>query len=326
MDRRQFKGTSIFRILVQQMEFELREYRDFVEETSSELRSKINRIEKNYEDIRGTEDEEQYSDILIDEYWKYGKMFSKFTYNPMLLSIYSFFEHWLKRLCEFDNRKGFSNISVSDLAGRNYIEKSRIYFEKVAEISLSELESDWKRIQTVQQIRNLITHNDSNFFKKGSKENYNQELFKILKSEEHIEFDEKSGEFHIKDKDFILDLVNLVEGYLKAVSSKISKVKVVAKNTSLPHDMTGWGKEKSESLIKSVIHGLDMLDRYEERDDEFKLEDTLSIMRGQFETMSWNLTKILAFFSNGEWRTSDGETIVKERSEGLDKLKKLYEN
>ncbi|WP_323758442.1 hypothetical protein [Roseivirga sp.] len=326
MDRRKFKGTTIFGILEQQIKSELQEYRDFVEETSNELHSKINRIEKDLEKIKGTKDEKLYGDILIDEYWKYDKMFSKFTYNPMLLSIYGFFEHWLKRLCEFDNRKGLSNISVSDLAGRNYIEKSRIYFEKVAEIPLSELESDWKRIQIVQQIRNLITHNDSNLFKNDSKKNGNQELFKILKTEEHIEFDEKSGEFYIKHKNFILDLVNIVERYLKTVIFKISKVKVIARNTSLPHNMTSWGQEKSENLIKEVIHGFDMLDRYEERDDEFKLQDTLSIMRGLFETMSWDLTKMLAFFSNGEWQTSDRETIVKERYEGLKKLKELYKN
>lgn len=326
MDRRKFKETSIFRVLEQQIKFELREYRDFINETSDELSSKINRIEKDFKEIEGTEYEEDFTDNLIDEYWKYDKMFSKFTYNPMLLSAYAFFEHWLKRLCEFDNRKGFSNISVSDLAGRNYIEKSQIYFEKVAEISLSELESDWKRIQTVQQIRNLITHNDSNIFKESSKKKYNQELYKILEKEEHIEFNKKTGEFYIKNKKFILELIDLIENYLKTVITKVSRVKVIAKNTSLPFDMTAWGTEKSERLLKDVIHGLDMLDRYEERDDEYRLEDTLAMMRGQFETMSWNLTKLLSFFSNGEWRTSDRETIVKERIKGLEKLKELYKN
>ncbi|MGB0887864.1 MAG: hypothetical protein ACPGSL_07060 [Vicingaceae bacterium] len=326
MDRRQFKGISIFKILESQMEFELQEYKNFIEETSSELHSKISQLEKNYEEIRGTEDEELFGDLIIDEHWKYDKMHSKFTYNPMILSIYAFFEHWLKKLCEYDNRKGLSSISVSDLAGRNYIEKSKVYFEKIAKISLSELESDWKIIQSIQQIRNLITHNDSNLYKKESKKNYNQELFNFLKAEEHIVFDEKSGEFYIKNKDFIINLVNIIERYLKMVSSKISKVKVIAKSSRLPFDMANWGKEKSESLLENVIHGLDMLDRYEERNDEYRLQDTLSIMKGQFETMAWDLTKMLAFFSDGKWKASDREKIVNERTKGLKTLKKLYNN
>lgn len=326
MDRRQFKATSIFRILEQQIKMELREYRDFIEETSSELDLKINQIEKNFEKIKDSDNEDEYSDILIDEYWKYDKMFSKFTYNPMLLSVYGFLEHWLKRLCEFDNRKGFSNISVADLSGRNYIEKSRLYLEKVALISLTELEKDWKRIQKIQQIRNLITHHNSNIFKGGSKKNYNQEIFKLLQDEESIEFDEKTGDFYIKNKKFILEIIDIIENYLKIICEEVSRVKVVAKNTSLPYDMTSWGKEKTEGLLNSVIHGLNMLDRYEERDDEFKLEDTLNIMRGQFETMAWDLTKLFSFFYNGEWTTSDREIIVNERNDGLEKLKKLHKN
>ena len=222
MDRRQFKSTSIFRMLEQIIRSELHQYRDFIEETSRDLKSKINQIEKEFEEIKGSENENEYSETLIDEYWRYDKVFSKLTYNPMLSSVYGFLEHWLKKICEYDNQKGFSNISVSDLSGRNYIEKSRLYLEKIAFISLTELEKDWVRIQKVQQIRNLITHNNSNIFKGNSKINYNKELFKLLQNEESIEFDEKTGNFYIKNRKFILEIVEIVENYLLVICEKIS--------------------------------------------------------------------------------------------------------
>jgi hypothetical protein len=321
IDRKQLKDTSIFEIAEQQIKIELNQFRQFVEKTSGELNHKKGNANLNIEPLKDLEKE--YENISIDEFRKYDREFSKLTYNPMLLFIYGFLEHQLKRLCEFDSRKGLSDITVSDLAGRNYIEKSKIYFEKVAVITLHELEKEWERINIVQQIRNLIAHNNSNLFKEGAK-GYNQQLFKFLQEESNIDFDEKLGDFVINKK-FILEVLDLIEKYLIAVSRKISNVKVVAKNIYFSFNMEKWGQEKCERLLRDVIDGLDMLDSYEKRSDEYKLTDTLANIRGLLEVMPCNLTKLLSFFSNGDWQNSDRDFIINERLEGLEKLQSIYE-
>ena len=91
-----------------------------------------------------------------------------------------------------------------------------------------------------------------------------------------------------------------------------------------PYDMTAWGQEKVESLIKDVIFSLNLLDENESRTDEFKDSDLKHNIRKKFEGMAYNLTKLYAFFVDGQWETVDREYIVKERENGLDKIKKLY--
>ncbi|BDS11484.1 hypothetical protein [Aureispira anguillae] len=324
MDRRKFKGISIFLLIKERIKIELNEFQEIIEEISSDLESKKAKIEASYENLEASGYEDHYSDILIDEYQKYDKTFPKYTFNPLLLSIYGYFENWLRKLCDIDSRKGFSKIKVSDLAGRNYIEKSKTYFQKVAEIDLSILNEKWQRVKEIQKIRNLIAHNESNIVKNKSKPIHEQPTYQIINGDENLALDLQNGDFHIMNKTFLLEAISLVQEYLNEVIEKLSKRKVIAKNTAVPYDMTPWGEEKTESLLKDIIHCLNLIDGYYERDDEHRLEDTLGNLKGNLGAMAWNGTKILSFFMNGKWETIDRDYIVNERLSGLKKLKDLY--
>ena len=324
IDRRQFKGTSIFAIVKEQIKMQFNEFKEFVNEVSSDLEKKVKKVDADYKALSESDPESEYLDLLIDDYKKYQEMHSTFLYNPMLLSIYGYFENWLKKICDYDHRKGFSKITVSDLAGANYIEKSRTYLEKVAGISFDNLEDDWSRIKRIQNYRNMITHNSSNVRRNPSKPVTEQKFFQQLKSEEYIYLNEQFGDFYIEDKRFILEVIEITQRCLFEVIDKVKQIKVKAKNTTLQYDMGSWGIEKTEILLKEVIAGLEILDNYEERDDERRLEDTLHNIRNLIGGMSWNLTKLFSFFTNGKWEVKDKDLIINEREEGLKKLKKYY--
>jgi len=326
MDRRQFKATSVFVIVKEQIKMQFSDFKEFVDEVSLDLNSKVKKADADYKAVSESDPDSEYLDSLIEDYRKYQEMHSKFLYNPMLLLIYGYFENWLKKICDYNNRKGFSSVTVDDLAGRNYIEKSRSYLEKVTEISLNDLEVQWKRITEIQRIRNLIAHNSSNVQKKTSRPIIEQSCYQLLKNEPLIHLDEQFGEFYIEDKEFVHEVVKVTQEYLLAVVDKVDQVKVKAKNINLPHDMSEWGREKTETLLKEVIGGLEILDNYGESEDEDKLVDTLANIGNLIGGMSWNLTKIYSFFTNGKWDVKDKDLIVKERNEGLEKLIKYYQN
>ena len=56
-----------------------------------------------------------------------------FTHTTFVLTLYGQFENWLKTLRRMTAVKDFQS-EVKDLAGNNYIEKTRRYLEIVAEL------------------------------------------------------------------------------------------------------------------------------------------------------------------------------------------------
>ena len=71
-------------------------------------------------------EEKEREDIAFlyeDDFQKYGRTFPKQYYNPVLLSLYSSLESWMKRICEMENHHSSSYVKVTDLAGSNYIKE-----------------------------------------------------------------------------------------------------------------------------------------------------------------------------------------------------------
>lgn len=327
LDRRQFKGVSLFRIFKNLIETELKEIEEYINECSSELEKKQQNLNDAYQKANSEieADDEYDPDIIFGEdINKYYKVFPIYTYNPLLLTLYGQFENWLKRLCDLDSRKGFSNIKISDLSGNNYIDKSRRYLELVSEIDLASNDRNWMRITEIQKIRNCIAHNNSNIKKNKSQPTENQECYNILANDSRISLDTNTGDFYIKDKSFLLEVICLIKDYLLSIIEKLAVRKVVAKNITMPFNNDNWGQEKSEELLKSIIGSLNLLDLNETRIDEFKDSDLKSKLKGELSSMCWNLTKLLAFFTAGEWSAIDKDLIVEEREDGLIKLKKIY--
>lgn len=327
IDRRQFTGVSIFSIFQNVIENELKEIQEYINETASDLKDKQQKLEKDYEEANKEVDENAEYDaysFFENDIYKYFKVFPVYTYNPLLLTLYGQFEIWLRKLCDFDSIKGFSKVNVNDLAGNNYIEKSRRYLKIVAEIDLEDTNSQWQKITSIQKIRNCIAHNDSNINKNKSVPIDKQELFPILINDNRIEFDKNKGDFYIKEPEFLLDTITLIKEYLINIISKLKVRRVIAKNMTTPVDNATWGQEKTEDLIKQVISSLNLIDNNEFRKDEFKDSDLKNNIKGTLESMVANLTKLLSFFSNGKWEVVDQKYIIEEREKGLEKIRQLY--
>jgi len=327
VDRRKFKGTSIFRVFKNLIELELREIEDYLNEISTDLADKQQRLDEDYKNANAqVQDDPEFDPHFFfeDDIHKYFKVFPVYTFNPLLLTLYGQFETWLKKLCDLDHRKGFSKVKVSDLAGSNYIEKSRKYMELIAEVSVSATDKNWIRITEIQKIRNCIAHNNSNIIKNKQVPIEKQELYNLLLNDSRFNFNKERGDFYIKDKEFLFEVISLMKSYLFDLIEQLQVRKVIAKNTTMPYDNTTWGQEKTETLLKQVISSLDLLDKNEIRTDEFKDTDLKGNLRGTFESMTFNLTKLYSFFSSGKWEVVDQKYIVEERLDGLKKLKDIY--
>ena len=329
IDRRIFKGETIFQMSSRKIQFELNNIKTFIEEISDYIIDKKREIESEYDKVLNdiqSEDESEPDPAFYfdDEIYKYNEIFPKHHFNPLLLSIYGLFENWLKRLCDIDSRRGFSNVKVSDLAGGSYIEKSRKYLKIVAELNLEETEKVWQKIKTIQKVRNAIAHNDSNIKTDKSKELSKQDLFPILMKDKRIILNKNTGSFYIAEKSYLFEVIDLISKYLDFVIKNLASRKVVAKNTTMPYNNDGWGQEKTENIIDDLIKCLNIIDEFEARKDLNRESDLTTNIKGKVASMLWDATKVYSFFCDGNWDVNDREIIINERNKGFEKIKKIY--
>lgn len=319
----------MFNVFKERIKLELENIQSFIEEISDYISERQSDIEKSYDsamsEIQSNEDEGfDPAFVYDDDIHKYNEVFPKHYFNPLLLSIYSLFENWLKRLCDLDSKRGFSNVKVNDLAGSNYIEKSRKYLKVVADLNMDDTEKDWQKIKDIQKVRNAIAHNDSNIKTDKNKELEKQDLYTILKNDNRIKLNDSIGSFYIKDKEYLYDVIELITRYLNFVISNLASRKVVARNTTMPYNNDCWGQEKTEHIIEELIKCLDLLDDFDRWTDEHRENDFKSNLEVSLGTIMLNATKVYSFFCDGKWETKDRDIIMKERKDGFEKIKKIY--
>ena len=327
VERRLYKGSSALVVFPQMVKIALDEFQMYIEEITSYLENKRLQIDKEFNEAlknKSEDDEFEPFDYFEDDIIKYNNTFPPYTYNPLLLHLYGLFEHWLKRLCELDHRKGLSPIKVTHLSGHNYLEKSRNYLELVAEIDVSNTTSEWKKILEIQKVRNCIAHNDANIRVEKQRPVEKQELYQFMIKCPQIKFNKDSGDFYINDPQFLIEIIKIIEKYITEICISLRSRRVVAKNMSMEFNNDKWGQEKVRELIVDIIKGLDMLEQNENRKDEFKDTDLRFNLSEHFSSMAFNLTKLYSFFCDGEWKTEDKELIVKKRLKGLEFLNQIY--
>ena len=98
---------------------------------------------------------------LDNESWDIESLFTEYfpslQRRSALLTVYSYFEHELDKLCLlYQSEKSFK-LNLSDLNGKG-VKRSINYLEKVAGIDTSKESEEWDHITKIQKIRNVIVH------------------------------------------------------------------------------------------------------------------------------------------------------------------------
>lgn len=317
-DKRTPRGLNLFRIKLSSIKIEMNSFEEYINDTTQTLNKKQRELEKEYQkQITGNEGDEEVDMFLSEEHQKYHKTFPAITYNSILVSQFSFFENELRDFCDLDARKNFSKIKISDLYGSD-IEKCKRYITLVAEINFEDFDEIWKQILIIQNLRNSIVHKSSKL------DSTKSHIIKFVKSEKRLKYNEELENFYVNDPSFLINFNILILEFFKILVNKLSSKKVIARNTTTPFDNANWGKEKTETLLKDVIHGNFLITRYESRNDEHNESDFKESLKGVFNSMTNNLTKLMAFFYDGDWDAGDSNRITEEGKEGLEHIKKIY--
>lgn len=164
---------------------------------------------------------QEIHEFYEDEYYQFNEFYPSTFNNSTLIMIYSFFEYNLRSMCNYLHRIQGHKISLDDLQGNNYIEKSKKYLTLVVGLNLDDLEMTWNKITKIQNIRNCIVHNNSNIRKSKKQDLKNSDLYKVIKSNPNLKLNEEKGTFSISDDQFLIDVIETVEIYLIEIVSKL---------------------------------------------------------------------------------------------------------
>jgi hypothetical protein len=118
-------------------------------------------VEPGYEDDRGRvitvhkglDDETWHLESVFDEY------FPSLQRRSALITIYSFFEFELDKLCSRVKTHENFKLDVSDLGGKGIL-RSTTYLLKVAQLDGIRASAELNEIRNIQSIRNLLVHAD----------------------------------------------------------------------------------------------------------------------------------------------------------------------
>lgn len=320
-NQKRHKTLNILRIELSSIQIELDSLNNYIDDIAENIYQKQTELEKLHAETRDDSPDfaEELDSYFSDEYHRYHQLFPTFAYNSTLVSQFSFFESRLKILCELDQSKNFSPIKLSDLAGKD-IDKCKKYLQKVVGLNFSDVQNNWKKITDIQNLRNNIVHNASVI---PNDPHYN-DIINIIKSDKRITFSEQDRNFYINDISFLKNFNQLILDVFTWLVNKLSANRVIARNTSMPHNNEIWGQEKTEYTLMNIIQGLQLLNENEIRTDEYKESDLTANMKGILESMAFDMTKLLAFFSDGDWDPTDRDMIVEKGEEGLTYLRKVY--
>lgn len=100
---------------------------------------------------------------LDDETWHLPEIFEIYFPNlqrrSALITLYSFFEHELDKLCERLRKHENIKVRIADMANTG-VKRSVTYLEKVVGVEGNQQSPIWSSIQDVRKIRNLVVHAD----------------------------------------------------------------------------------------------------------------------------------------------------------------------
>lgn len=198
----------------------------FIENTERQIEQNIERYE---EDI---EVEEAITDVDGEEY-RYGVMYWRgldgdmwnikeivSTYFPnlqrrsALITLFGYFEHELDQLCVLYKSEKEFRIALSDIKGQG-IDRSTRYLKKVADINTHKNSDEWRQIKNVQNIRNLIVHQDGRLSDKS--DNRIQNVIKYINQTELLSGDTEV----ILNEGFLKHVLKTFNAYFKLLDEAI---------------------------------------------------------------------------------------------------------
>lgn len=179
-----------------------REYIDFNVSQLDERKKKLEDLLK--QDISESPESQ---DILETIYSVEKLRLPAYFYHSTIVSLHSLLETHLNEICEIIIKETDFVFSLNEFSEKNQIKKSRIFLKKLANLNFEEFDKNWIYITTLQKIRNLIVHDNSQL----KKIELSKEIKSIIEDNCIIDYEKNNRPFYIKNERLLTNFLNHIE-------------------------------------------------------------------------------------------------------------------
>jgi len=195
--------------------------------TDYETTKQIEVVEENYarEVHQGLDGDTYHLPTIFLEY------FPSLQRRSALLTVCSYFEHELDKLCRlYQSEKGFA-VTVGDLRGEG-IDRSTRYLKKVVGLNLHYASQEWQEIKNIQQIRNAIVHRGGKVPDKDTvRDGADKAIVDFMNKTESLSRDD-DGEI-VVGKGFLSHVIHTYATYSKLIGDSIKASEGLSKSSGL---------------------------------------------------------------------------------------------
>jgi hypothetical protein len=89
----------------------------------------------------------------------FGEHFPNLQRRSALITLYSFLEHELNKLCDLFVREKKWKVSLNDMRGRG-IDRATLFLERVVGLKIDKKAELWEEVTKIRDLRNCIVHAD----------------------------------------------------------------------------------------------------------------------------------------------------------------------
>jgi hypothetical protein len=150
----------------ERVETEISVYEEYLETMESFLRAKVLQHSSNIKraiesgNITDIDEDGDAYDVTEYDHFMLGKVnsFQNLLRQSFFTSLFTFFETKLVEECVI-RKSDNEPLLLSDIRGQDELEKVKIYFSKVLQLSFPSESAEWMEITKLRRVRNLVVHN-----------------------------------------------------------------------------------------------------------------------------------------------------------------------
>ncbi|MED4971372.1 hypothetical protein, partial [Parageobacillus toebii] len=165
-----------------------------------------------------------------DQFYYYQDEFPNILRKSFIISLYSFLEQELIRICRHIEKNNSFEVRLDDIKDKG-IFKCHEYLTEIAKIDFSTVNNEWEKIKKINKIRNHFVHNGSDILDKVVKPKSNKErkinqtfrafeYFKLAEEDKiYTKFresmnDKKILKYHVKiTSEFCKEALNIIKSF-----------------------------------------------------------------------------------------------------------------
>lgn len=213
------RNKTVTRIIREYTNSKLDDFTEYTSEIEAKFNTDKRRLSEHYDETiknLSEEDRRDVDDYFSDDFYMIESIYILLYRRSTLVSIYSFLEHSMDRLCRHLYAINTYPVKVDDLKGEGIV-RAKDYLEKLAKVKFDALNGEWSQLANMNKIRNCIVHADGDVM--ALSKSRRESLLNIINNNRGISL--KDERFISIEKEFISSCIGQVRTFLDKLYQQI---------------------------------------------------------------------------------------------------------